>query len=109
MKEIFRPQSIALHQLGRARIEESEAASGDKPGHVSEQPFIKDLRLGEIGDLCRSTNVGGSWEDVVLDDRAKESVRRQLLRALRKLVGRIAQVTNRNAFSFFEEKEQRCP
>ena len=86
-EQICRRQTIALHPLGAALVENGEP--GAREGHrlASQKLFVEHLRLREVSQFSRSTNIGGRGQHVVLSNRAQQCVGRKKFGAVHQFRG----------------------
>ena len=79
---VVEAESVLSHQPLDSAIEQGKTGARKDHRHRPAKLRIHRLRLGEIGQLRRAGNVGQGGQEGVLDDGPKESVGREVERAL---------------------------
>ena len=65
-------ERVFAEQACDVGLDEGETGAGEDSGHESEQAAVDDFGLREVGELCRADDTGGSGQQRILEDGAKQ-------------------------------------
>ena len=75
-------ESIALHQFGRAQVQQRESTARHHHRHPPQELAIQHLGLRHVRQFGWTADIGHGWQHVVLHHRPQQRIGRQLFRAI---------------------------